>query len=220
MSPHARSLAFAASAIFATLCGLRAQATELLTNGGFETGDFSGWIVGGNPAGNGVVPDNTYLGTYFAGPNYSIVHSGTYTAEYVGNVYVIFALNQAITAEAGLLTLSGYIGSRDASYAGGYSGTETVLVDGTAIALSQAPGVPSDGTMALFSGTTTVTAGTHSIDFLFNFSQGAFGGFSIDDLSATQTPVPEPASLPLMLGSLATLGLIRRGRGSIPNPRA
>jgi hypothetical protein len=204
------SIAFAA-AFVAAMSGAQARATELLTNGGFETGSFSGWTVGGNPQSDGVVVNYSYLGSYYGGATYSVVHSGSYSAEYVGNSSNIFTLTQSITAGAGLLTLSGYIGSYDASYPSGYGGGATIYIDGTALSLSANSSAPSNGTMSLFQGSTTVTAGVHTVEYSFQYSGGATNGFSIDDLSANgAVAAPEPASLGLMLAGLGSLGFLRR----------
>jgi len=60
----------------------KAAPVNLLVNPGFETGDYSGWIVGGNTTGNAVVTDGTLIteASSFFGPTYSNVRSGDYSS--------------------------------------------------------------------------------------------------------------------------------------------
>ena len=84
------------------------NAAELVTNGGFETGNFSGWTLGGN--------------TGFTGVDTASAHSGTYGA-YFGAVGSTGTLSQLLNTVAGqTYTVSFWL-----SNSGSHSGATTVI---------------------------------------------------------------------------------------------
>ena len=73
-------LALAAIGLFVIMGQADAAVYNLLVNPGFETGDFSGWTVGGNSMNTGVASDGTPISGFdppFAW-NYVNVRSGDY----------------------------------------------------------------------------------------------------------------------------------------------
>lgn len=72
-----------------------AQAPNLVTNGGFETGDFSGWTAG--PTGDLTVVSASSPGNYDTYPP----HSGIYCAQFASSAPADDVLSQAVPTVAG-----------------------------------------------------------------------------------------------------------------------
>jgi hypothetical protein len=70
--------------------------TNIVTNGGFETGDFTGWTLSGNTGGAGLTGGSGNIGV-----NMSSAHSGTYGA-FFGPVGSLAYLSQNLTTVAGM----------------------------------------------------------------------------------------------------------------------
>jgi hypothetical protein len=68
---------------------------SLVQNGGFETGDFTGWTLVGNTTGSG----NIYNAVESSSSGYSVVHSGSYGA-FLGDTQVA-TLSQALSTVPG-----------------------------------------------------------------------------------------------------------------------
>jgi PEP-CTERM motif len=184
-----------------------ASATEYLTNGGFETGDFSGWDLVDlpNAVDDIVASDNPLLGLHYG------AQSGDW---YLVNSTLDFSmLSQTFTDTQGqLLTVSGWtIGDE---HTPGGLGEISYFFNGV---LLGSPTVTGTWTQATFSVTAT-GSDTFEIDFEDVPSLMGLDSFSVSSggLSSTRD-VPEPSTWAMMLIGLIGLGLFTTpARGSLP----
>lgn len=184
-----------ATTLLTALAAVAVQAApiERATNGGFETGDFSGWTQFGNTTFNGVFcpgGSSAYAGncaSFFGpvGPTGGI--SQTLTGLTAGATYhVSFALQHGADAPSSVLATFG---------------TTTLLN------LSNPPATPAN-TYQLYQFDVLASASSQLLSFSFR-NDPAF--FLLDAVSVTDAAVvPEPASLALVGVALAGLGLARR----------
>ena len=178
------------------VCAPTAFAQNLLTNGGFETGDFSGWSTTGNF-------------------EFSSVTSGSFvsfTGAQEGTFYAVFGpvgsqggIFQSFSDTAG--------GSYNFSFwlnaVGDDPSSVTVMWDGTTVYSATDPNTGNVWTNFNFTETGT---GHDTVTFLF---QDDPAYIALDNVSVTPqtggTSVPEPSSFMLMgTGALALAGVIRR----------
>lgn len=187
-SAFAAGLCMAAFAIAAPLQG------QVVTNGGFETGDFSGWTELGN--------------TGFVGVNTLLPHSGTYSA-YMGNIGTNgYLLQQLLTTQAGhsydlSFWLKNDFGVPPTAIFNAYwNGALVFASTGGAFDWTNFSSVH----VALFPGT----------QLAFEFRNDP-SFWHLDDVSATDLGVvPEPTSIVLFGSGLVGLaGMVRRRRHSL-----
>lgn len=170
----------------ALLAGAPAMATELVSNGGFETGDFTGWTQFGDGSFTGV--DN--------GGNFP-AHSGTFTG-YFGPI-TAGGIQQALTANIGdVVTVSFYY-----AQAFGSMGESMTVTLGSVPVFSAADF--TNTTYTQFSGTFTV-ADTNPMLTLTFIDPPDY--VLVDDVSVS--PAPAPGAL--ALAGVAGLALRRRRR--------
>ena len=168
------------------------NAAELVTNGGFETGDFSGWTLGGN--------------TGFSGVSSSAAHSGNYGA-YFGQVGSTGTLSQLLNTVAGqTYTVSYWL-----SNLGGPTDSFSASIGGHVLqSFSDANAFQYFN----FSFTAPVSGTPSLLEFTFRQDPSYW---HIDDISVQGLAggVPEPATWAMMiLGLGAVGGAMRRRRAT------
>jgi hypothetical protein len=182
-------MAGAAIGLAVSMAAVSAGAAELLTNGSFETGDFSGWSWTGNTGetqitcGGGAEAGSCYV---LEGP--------------VGSAGV---LSQTFTDNPGdTLTISGWI-------SGVNQGPSQVAyyLDGTLL-FDTADPVPAGGWTNYTVTATATGTDTFSVSFYNDPSFDKLDNFSV---ASTAAAVPEPASWALMIGGFFGLGATLRG---------
>lgn len=179
-------LAGVALALATAFASTGAQASNLVVNGGFETGDFTGWTV--NPV--------SYPMYIVANP----VASGQFAAQIAGYAFGPDTLGQTITDVAGQsykLTFSRW---QDVALPNGFS----VTWNGATV-FSEV-----DVLVAGYQQFTLTVTGTGLDDLVFTaYNDPAFT--YLDDVSLT-TGVPEPTVWALMIGGFGLAGATLRRR--------
>ena len=182
----------------AIVAALAAAATvpahaDLVTNGGFETGDFTGWTQSGNT-------DFTNVFNLTVFP----VHSGTFTAA-MGPVGSDGFLTQILPTAAGsTYQLTYWLRNEPAQPDAPNTPNDfSASIDGTILSsLVDAPGQDYTQYSFLFT-----AAGNDTLQFAFR-QDPAF--WNLDDVSVTAAVVPEPGVLALLGLGLAGLLAFRR----------
>jgi hypothetical protein len=181
----------AAALVLATFFAGAAQA-NIVTNSGFETGNFTGWTLSGDTSFTFVDDFSPHSGTFgaFLGTSGSTGSITQTLATTVGVSYDIeFWLNTAVKPNFFSVSFGG-----------------VVLDSLTDITTSSS--IPSPH-YTLFSH--TILASSASTDLVFTFRHDPWG-WDLDDVSVeAATAVPEPGSLPLLAGGLIVLLALRRG---------
>ena len=172
-----------------------AAAQELVTNGGFETGNFSGFTQTGN--------------TGFTTVSTLAPASGIYSGRF-GSVNSVGGITQTLATTAG----QSYLISFDlANLAGGTPNFYEVLFGGTQLFTAtntSAFGYMNFSTTSVASGASTVLA--------FNFQHNP-NYFYLDNISVTASgingAVPEPATWAMMLIGFGAIGASMRRRRKV-----
>lgn len=179
--------AVAAAAFLAT----GASASELIVNGGFETGDFTGWKAT-------AVSYPVFVDT-------AIVHSGDFSAKVAGYSFGPDTLEQDVADAAGQSYVLSFWRWMDATLPNG--------IDVTWNGVSVHSEVDNDAGAGFEQFTATVTG--HGLDALVftSYNDPAFNYF--DDVSVTGPGVPEPTAWALMIGGFGLAGASLRRRRAI-----
>jgi hypothetical protein len=179
------------SLVVALLSAQSAMA-NLVVNGGFETGTFTGWSLDGNANTSTRVSDVIY------DPSYLHVHSGTYgvvSGPWPPDVY----LSQNLNTNTG----QSYVVDFWLASSTGVSNSFTVFWNGISLYnLSNSNPLP----FTEFTFTVTGT-GNDILKFGMNNPPGAWG---LDDVNVTESSVPEPSTFILLGAGIGGLALLRR----------
>jgi hypothetical protein len=177
-----------------------------LANPGFETGDFSGWTLGGSCL------DATDLG---AGPCWSgiaanPVYEGTYAARF-GSQPESSTLSQFVDLPSGSYTLNFYLRLTTANPKGSntFDPANYIYVNWGGHQIGSLESLDASTVWSKYS-FDLESYGASSL--LFEFRQDFVGDFFIDDITL-DTRTPEPGTICLFGLGLACLGLARRRFG-------
>jgi hypothetical protein len=173
----------------------QAAASNLIVNGDFETGDFTGWTT--NPAGY---------------PQYIVtfpVHGGTYAAQIAGFSFNPDTLSQTVADTSGQAYLLSFWRFQDS---GGPTGLD-VTWDGTNV-FHELYGAEYAGSP--YTEFTAIVFGTGSDSLVFtSFQDPAFT--YLDDVSLTATPLP--STWTMLIAGFLGLGFVAY-RGAKKNASA
>ncbi len=189
-----RLLRFAAVLALVAGCSMFSFAGELVTNGGFETGDFTGWTLGGN------------CGS-FCNVTTTHPHSGMYSAQ-LGPVGSDGTLSQTLSTVAGdTYTFSFWLSTLDNGTPNDFS----AYFDGMQVLNFTNLAVP--GGLPYTNFVFDEVASSNSTVIQFDFRNDPSFWY-LDDVSVTGPSgggtVPEPGSIALLGTGLLALGIAGR----------
>jgi hypothetical protein len=168
---------------------------NLITNGGFETGDFSGWSQSGDTSTTGVAD--------FA------ANTGSYGAFFANGISLGY-LEQSFATVAGQSYTLDYWLANGVGGGAGSPSSFAVSVDAFATTLASFTN-PSAFAYTEFTYSFAATGASTTLSFAFYQQPDAWG---LDDVSvnANTAAVPEPGTLALLALGAAGMRMSRRGR--------
>jgi hypothetical protein len=169
-----------------------AARANLVTNGDFETGDFSGWTTSIDPVYDGVDSSAPQAGTY---------------AAFFGNPFGTSTISQTLATDAGVTYNINFWLMAEADVTGAAAPNSFEFDwDGSAVA----PTIVNTGPFGYTHFGYQLVASSASTQLAFSFSDTpAFWDFDSVDVTVA---VPEPASLALVLSALGGLLAVKRRR--------
>jgi len=175
------------------LTGLPLCAGNLLTNGGFETGDFTSWVTGGNFGSTQVVSGPFYV--------YSGAEEGNFYAT-LGPVGADATLTQTVTDSVGSYTFSFWLNAvadNPSDFSASWNGTKVLgLIN------------PDTGNAWTQFSYSVVGTGSDTVSFAFADSPAYI---ALDNITvAANSATPEPSTFGLLGGALVALAVRRRRR--------
>ena len=186
--------AAACGVLAAALSASMAAHANLITNGGFETGDFSGWTTSIDPVWDGVDTLAPQAGTY---------------AAFFGNPDGTSTISQTLATVAGT-TYSVEFWLMAEADPFGAAAPNSFLFQWNGWAVG--PTLVNTGPFGYTEFQYFITASSPSTTLAFSFSNTpAFWDFDSVDVTAV---VPEPTSLALVLGALGGLMAVKRRRAA------
>jgi len=151
-----------------------AHAADLVTNGGFETGNFSGWTLTGD--------------TDFTGVDSTVPYSSNYAAYLAPDGSLGFLSQTFATVPRQTYALSFFLQNEDGTSAGEFNQFETLVGGNTLFSQTNL------STQPYTKYTFDFVATGNSTDLTFGF-RNDLSYFDFDDVSVTPvTAVPEPSS--------------------------
>jgi hypothetical protein len=185
---------FLSATVAALVLGVSSsQAANLIINGSFETGDFTGWTQGGDTAYTSVVPSGFDGITAEDGDDYAAL----------GPVGADGTLSQTFADTPGAIYLSSFWMASD-----GLTPNDFGATGPGSLFLPTMNDIPASGFVQYYGYFTG--SGSDTITFNFRSDLGYLG---LDDVSVTAAP--EPATWGLMLAGLGLAGASLRRRRSV-----
>jgi hypothetical protein len=196
------------------LLATSAAASSIVQNGGFTTGDFSGWTV--NTCGSGCTTPAWLLANPFPGTIGGITPPGTTSAASTGctgagctNTSTGDTISQSLTTVASqVYTLTFYYDPGPHAVTGDQVTELDVLWNGSLVSGGQLVDVTPLNTWQLYSYTVTATSTSTVLEFT---GRDDPDDLFLSDISVTPQAgptVPEPVSLTLIGGGLLGIGAI------------
>jgi len=188
-----------ALALTALLGSQSAFADQLVTNGTFATGDFTGWTVAGQATTSPNASDFYGVDTFDAAPG------DTYGA-YLGTEFSVLELSQTLTvADNHDYTVSFSLANQGAPLPG-FNNSFSLSIGGNTI-FTETNAPASLYTNYSFSFDTTSNSPTSELLLISSENDASY--FSLDDVSVS-TATPEPATFLLVIPALGLIALRRR----------